>query len=126
MFIFESLAHSRSSTKLQRKEIQIEGRKDGEKKGEKVRERKNNEKERGQEKGKEERRQGKKGTLVQETHLVGRLYFPKGAATRSPLPLQYDFHTHPLRYVGLCFLPVNPGRLMAIVEVPQMSFKAKS
>ena len=95
MFIFESLAHSRSSTKLQRKKIQIEGRKDGEKKGEKVMERKNNEKERGQEKGKEERREGKRGMLVQGTHLVGRLYFPKGAATMSPFPLQYDFSYSP-------------------------------
>ena len=47
----------------------------------------------------------------------------------SPLTtalLQYNVHTHPLRCVGLCFLPLNPGRLMVIVEVPLNVFMAKS
>ena len=78
-------------------------------------------------KGGEEGR--KERNAVQETHRAGRLYFPKVAATMSPLTtalLQYNVHTHPLRCVGLCFLPLNPGRLMVIVEVPLNVFMAKS
>lgn len=59
-------------------------------------------------KGKGERGEGKKGNAVQETHWAGRLYFPKVAEAMSPLTtalLQYNFHTHPLRCVGLCFFP---------------------
>ena len=118
--------HSQSSTKLERKKRQIEGRK-GEKNGERIRGRKRNQKERGH----RERGEGgrKERNAVQEPHWAGRLYFPKVAEAMSPLTtalLQYNFHTHPLRCVGLCFLPLNPGRLMVIVEVPRHAFMAKS
>lgn len=114
--------HCKFSTKLERKKRQIEGRK-GKKNRERIRERKRNKKERGRG-GKERKERWFRKPSGQADYN-----FPKVAATMSPLTtvlLQYNFHTHPLRCEGLCFLPLNPGRLMAIVEVPLNVFMANS